>query len=112
MEQRILNIFNKMGFCNSFDDLDGLSIDRDFFLNDNLYYNIKSDIINLKSIISSSNVSVVQDNADIVQKWPLLNFTRQMLKLLGYTMQPIRKANGYDQHKKKIFKRFFVVKKK
>jgi hypothetical protein len=41
----------------------------------------------------------------------LLNYVRQMLNLLGYNMIPIRKYVGYNENKK-LFKRFFLIKKK
>ena len=112
MKDKIVELFKKINFIKSANELENLLIERDFFLNDELYYKIKADIICLKNILSSSNITVIQDNADIVQKWPLLNFVRQMLNLIGYNMIPIRKSAGYDENKKKLFKRFFLIKKK
>jgi hypothetical protein len=51
----------------------------------------------------------LQKNADIVQKWPLLNFVRQILNTYGYKMEPIRKADGYTLDGVKKYKRYFKI---
>ncbi len=112
MENKIKEILNKIGIkFTFFYELNNLIITRDSLLNDELYYSLKIDILDLRTVLSSSNVSVVQKNADIVQKWPLINLTRQLLNVCGYKMNPIRKSNGYDENKKKLYKRFFIIKK-
>jgi len=40
-----------------------------------------------------------------------LNLTRQILKMRGYKMQPIRKANGYSKDGTKLYKRLFKIQK-
>ena len=41
----------------------------------------------------------------------MLNLIRQILKVNGYNMNPIRKSDGYDKTGKKKYKRYFLIKK-
>ncbi len=86
-------------------------IERDIFLSIKKYDIVKKQIPHLKKIFSSSFLTSLQKNATNKQKWPLLNLIRQILKKHDYTMSPIRKSNGYSQEGKKLFKRFFIIKK-
>ena len=86
-------------------------IERDIFLSNNKYEKVKEQIPHLKKFFSSSFLTSLQKNATHKQKWPLLNLIRQILKKYDYTMSPIRKSNGYSQEGKKLFKRFFIIKK-
>ena len=52
----------------------------------------------------------LQKNADKSQKWPLLNFVRQILNTYGYKMEPIRKSDGYTLEGVKKYKRYFQIK--
>lgn len=88
-----------------------IMIEREIFLSSNKYDKVKQQIPNLKKSFSSSFLTSLQKNADHKQKWPLLNLIRQILKKYNYTMSPIRKSNGYSQEGKKLFKRFFIIKK-
>jgi hypothetical protein len=62
-------------------------------------------------MFSSSMLTSLQTNAPKKQKWPLLNLVRQILKSNDYKMEPIRKSAGYTKDGKKIYKRFFLIKK-
>ena len=88
-----------------------IMIEREIFLSKNKYDKVKEQIPHLKKVFSSSFLTALQKNADNKQKWPLLNLIRQILKKCNYTMYPIRKSNGYSQEGKKLFKRFFIIKK-
>jgi hypothetical protein len=55
----------------------------------------------------------LQKNANVCQRWPLLNLIRQILNTFGFKMDPIRKSDGYTLDGIKKYKRFFqIVKKK
>jgi len=93
------------------EDLEGLLICRDVLLHDKTYLNVKDDIPNIKKYFSSSSMTCLQEKACNIQKWPLLNLVRQILKANNFVMIPIRKSSGYDKNKKKIFKRYFKIEK-
>ena len=97
---------------NDVDDLNGLSILRDQLLSDNKYEEIKQLLPELKKIYSSSLMTSLQKNADKSQKWPLLNLIRQILNTHDYTMEPIRKSDGYTLDGVKKYIRYFFIKKK
>lgn len=86
-------------------------VDREALLKDSLYEDLKSDIDDLKKEFSSSSLTSLHKEADTKQKWPLLNLVRQILRVYGYKMQPIRKCDGYTADGVKKFKRFFLIKK-
>ena len=97
-----------------FDDwnqLDGMLIPRETLLSTMTYDNIKDDIQTMKKIYSSGSLTSLQKNAQDIQKWPLLNLVRQILKSNNYKMEPIRKSNGYTQEGKKKYLRYFIIKK-
>lgn len=91
--------------------LDGTFIERDIFLDDAKYERVKKKVAELKQYFSSSLLTSLQDNAGAKQKFPLINIVRQLLKAKYYNMEPKRKANGYDKSGKKLYKRFFLIKK-
>tara|TARA_B100000927_G_C16455370_1_gene465576 strand:- start:1020 stop:1382 length:363 start_codon:yes stop_codon:yes gene_type:complete len=111
MEETVINIFNIMDISYDIVKNTDLIIERSIFLNDTKYQIIQNEIPKLKDFFSSSFLTSLQKNANLKQKWPLLNLIRQILKKLNYQMVPIRKSNGYDNDGKKIFKRFFLIKK-
>lgn len=113
MEKEILNILHKSGLLihNNIDELNNQMILRDILLSDERYENCKEDIKNLKSYLSSSTLTSLQSNAEKNQKFLLLNLVRQLLKIYDYKMEPIRVSNGYSKDGKKLFKRFFKIKK-
>ncbi len=91
-------------------DLDGLLIPREDLLDNKKYNEIKQYIPELKNSFSSSFMTGLQKNADKIQKWPLLNLIRQILKIYNYQMVPIRKSDGYTLEGVKKYKRFFQIK--
>ena len=92
-------------------DLDGLLVPREKLLDNKKYEEIKTCIPELKKIFSSSCMTSLQKNADKIQKWPLLNLSRQILSFYNYKMEPIRKSDGYTLEGVKKYKRFFQIKK-
>jgi len=112
MEKDIQLLFSLIHIhINSLDDLPGTMIPRETLLSEDSYYSIKENIDNFKKYFSSSSMTSLHMNAEERQKWPLINLLRQILKANNFAMVPIRKANGYDKNKKKLFKRFFKIEK-
>ena len=111
MENKIIDIFNVIDISYHIIKNTELIVERDIFLNETKYNSISSMIPKLKEHLSSSFLTSLQKNATIKQRWPLLNLVRQILKINNYKMTPIRKSNGYTSDGKKLFKRFFLIKK-
>ena len=93
----------------TYDDLDGMLIPREIFLDKTNYINVKEDIAILKQIFASSSLTALQSTAEDNQKWPLLNLVRQILRSCNYKMTPKRVSAGYTKDGKKIYKRMFIV---
>lgn len=112
MNEDIKNIFNIAGLpFQELEEIDGILIERDILLNDEKYKQVHLKIPELKKYLSSSCLTSLQKNASVLQKWPLLNLIRQILKTYYFKMEPIRKSNGYTKDGKKLYKRFFLIKK-
>jgi hypothetical protein len=94
-----------------FNTLNGATIPRDILLKNEKLESMEDDIERLKSIFSSSYMTCLHKNASTKQKNPLLNLVRQILRSLGYKMDPFKKANGYTKDGKKIFTRYFRIEK-
>ena len=112
IDKHIINLLNKSGIhISSLKELDGYILEREILLHDTKLKNMEEDIKKIKEIFTVSSINCLQKNAKEKQKWPLLNLIRQTLKNINYNMSPFRKANGYDQNKKKIFIRYFKIEK-
>ena len=92
-----------------FDDLNGMLIPREIFLDTSIYSSVKEDIAMLKQIFASSSLTALQSTAESNQRWPLLNLVRQILKSCNYKMTPKRVSAGYMKDGTKIYKRVFIV---
>lgn len=90
---------------------DGIIIPRDMLLSSEKYEQLKPSIVRLKKIFSSKCMTSMHASAECNQKWPCLNLVRQVLKRMGYDIQPERRCAGRDQDGKKLFERFFKVNK-
>mgnify|MGYP001257411066 CR=1 FL=1 len=109
----LINFFNKCGLnCKSLKDLSEKQIPRDILLDLKLYNNLYDSICELKEIYSTTKTTSLQSSAESKQKWPLLNLVRQILKLNGYKLIPLRLSDGYTKDGKKKYKRFFLIKEK
>jgi hypothetical protein len=105
-------ILKQAGFeFNNEDKLNEQIIPREQLLCDKKYEEIKKLIPELKKVLSSSFMTGLQNNAEGLQKWPLLNLTRQILSVYKYKMMPIRKSDGYTKDGVKKYKRFFEIEK-
>jgi len=94
-----------------FDELDGMLVPREIFLDKTVYNSVKEDISVLKQVFTSSALTSLQSNAEDNQKWPLLNLVRQILRSCHYKMTPKRVSAGYTKEGKKIYKRMFIIEK-
>jgi hypothetical protein len=113
MDEECKNVLHKAGI--NFEDEDELSemlILRDVLLNDEKYNNMTKEIDSLKKTLSSSFLTSLQKSSIKAQKWPLLNLVRQILSCYNYSMEPIRKSDGYTLDGVKKYKRYFLIKKK
>jgi hypothetical protein len=112
-EQVILNFLKE---CNIIDkseeSLKELYIKREKLIQIDSYENLDSSIVKLKDTFSTSSITSLQESAKDRQKWPLLNLTRQLLKINGYVMKPFRKSAGYTSSGKKKYDRYFFVEEK
>lgn len=110
MDQIYIEILSEFGI-QDLEHLDGTMLERDAFINDEIYKRVKPKIADLKKYFSSSLLTSLQENAESKQKFPLINIVRQLLRVKYYQMEPIRKANGYEKSGKKLYKRYFLIKK-
>ena len=109
---KMINFLNKATIvCNNINDLNGMLIPREIFMNEERYKNIKEDIPELKKIFSSSYLTSLQETAQDKQRWPLLNLIRQLLRSCNYKLTPKRVSDGYTLDGKKKYKRMFIVEK-
>ena len=96
---------------NSLEQLNGMILPRDFFLDMENYEKIKKNITCLKKYLNSSYMTSLQSTAPDKQKWPLLNLVRQLLRSCKYNMVPKRISDGYTVDGKKKYKRVFIIEK-
>lgn len=91
---------------------DGLIIERDMLVSKEKYEALKPHIVELKKIFSSKCMTSMHACAEYNQRWPCLNLVRQVLKRMGYDIEPERRCAGRDEAGKKIFERFFRLHKR
>lgn len=112
MNDDIKNIFKIAGLpFEEINEINDLIIERDILLSTEKYKSVELKIPELKKYLSSSCLTSLQKDAEKKQKWPLLNLVRQILKIYYFKMEPIRKSNGYTKEGKKLYKRYFLIKK-
>ena len=97
--------------CGTLNDLNGMLLPREIFFNDILYKQLKEKIPALKQLFSSSYLTALQAPAEDVQKWPLLNLMRQVLRSCHFKLTPKRVSDGYTLDGKKKYKRMFIIEK-
>lgn len=108
----ILTFLNKgLITCTELNDLNGMLLPRELFLNDLLYKQLKEDIPMLKKLFSSSYLTALQEPAEKIQKWPYLNLIRQVLRSCHFKLTPKRVSDGYTVDGKKKYKRMFIIEK-
>ena len=85
---------------------------RNILLDTTKYEIIQKKLNLLKQYgFKSSYLSSLQRNSCQKQKWPLINLVRQLFKVCGYWLKPVRVSDGYSKTGKKQFKRYFKIEK-
>jgi len=85
---------------------------RNILLDITKYETIQKQLHVLKQYgFKSSYLSSLQRNSCQKQKWPLINLVRQLFKVCGYWLKPVRVSDGYSKTGKKQFKRYFKIEK-
>ena len=108
----LINFFNKGNIaCSSLNDLNGMLVPRELFFNETIYKELKATFPELKTIFSSSYLTALQEPAEKIQRWPLLNLIRQVLRSCSFKLTPKRISNGYTVDGKKKYKRVFIIEK-
>ena len=109
-EEIVLFFLNSCGITTtSLENIEGI-IPRENLLSDILYEKLKPDISKLKPILSSTQYTSMQKDADKSQRWPLINLIRQILRKYNYQLVPKRVCDGYTKDGMKKYKRFFEIK--
>lgn len=112
MEDIIVTILKKCNLItDKIDEVNGLHVPREIFLNETKYKELEEDILKLKKFLCSSSFTSLHNNAKTKQNWPLLNLVRQILKINNYKMKPYKKSNGYTKGGTKLYRRYFVIEK-
>ena len=110
MDDIVIDILTTIGIkCENISSLNGMIIPREILLDTSKYEEIQDKVGELKKYLSSSSLTALQNTAGLVQKWPVLNLARQLLKTYHLAMDPVRKSDGYDQDGKKKYRRFFII---
>lgn len=110
--KQFISFLKQVGIINNdLSELDSTLIERDMLILKDID-NFKDIINDIKQIytVNSTSIPSLKKSAKHKQKWPVLNLTRQILKVINYNMEPIRKSNGYTLDGKKLYKRFFIIK--
>ena len=66
MDALYLEILREFGI-QDLENLDGVLIERDAFLNDEIYKRVKTKVVNLKTYFSSSMLTSLQQNASLLK---------------------------------------------
>ena len=106
----ILDFLNHLDIsCNSMNELHGMLLPREMFFNESKYKLLKEKIPALKNIFSSSYLTALQEPAETLQKFPLLNLIRQVLRSCSFKLIPKRISDGYTKDGKKKYRRMFII---
>jgi len=112
MDSESKYILNSLGLeFEKIEELYGKMIFRDVLLSKEKYETLKDKITELKKTFSSSSMTSIQKNAEENQKWPLLNLVRQILLRYQIELEPKRKSAGYTKEGKKLYVRYFELRK-
>ena len=104
--KHLFSFFHKLDFHLSY------LFPRNILLDTSKYLFIHNHIHILKLFaFNSYYLNSLYKTSATKQKWPLINLVRQLFKICGYNLKPVRMANGYSKDGKKLFKRYFKVEK-
>jgi hypothetical protein len=108
MENATIGLFTKLNIDISNNSLDNILIEREKLLSKQIYDSLGEEIYKMRKLMRSSYFTSMQKTAEKSQRWPLINLLRQVLKVQGFKMKPVRKAYGY-KNGIKIYRRFFLI---
>jgi len=112
-EQFILEFLKECEIVDAKEEvLENIYIKRDKLIAMELYEKMEKAIKKLKRNVSTSCIRSLQESSKQTQKWPLLNHIRQLLRINGFVMKPIRKSAGYNDSGKKKYDRYFYIERK
>jgi hypothetical protein len=95
--------------CQTYQELDHLVIPREILICNKKYDDLQEYVSLFKTHFSSSYLTSLQNTACNKQRWPVLNFVRQILKAYHFKLTPKRLCDGYTKEKKKKYRRVFVI---
>ncbi len=109
LETIIQDMFLKLDIkITNLSELDGLVLERDIFLDDELYPSLSHFVPKIKDFLKSSYLTSLHKNSEEKQRFPCINLFRQVLKFANIKMSPFVISQGYEKTTgKKIIKRFF-----
>tara|TARA_B100000787_G_C16198499_1_gene302889 strand:- start:6118 stop:6486 length:369 start_codon:yes stop_codon:yes gene_type:complete len=112
MEPLIIEIFEHIGYSlKTEQELFDLSIPVEKLKEPTLMVKLYSMIPNVKSKYKSTSLTCLHKNSMDKQKFPAINFIRQILKCNGYLFNGYYICNGYNKaNGAKILSRFYNVK--
>lgn len=112
MEPLIIEMFNELGYIiKTEQDLFGLSIPVEKLKDPELIKKFYSIIPKVKSKYKSTSLTCLHKNGVSKQKFPAINFIRQILKCNGYLLNGYYICNGYNkQNGAKLLNRFYNIK--
>jgi len=111
-QEILLQFLHNCGIvCNTYNELDHLVIPRDILICNKKYNSLQEYVALFKKHFSSSYLTSLQNTAGNKQRWPVLNFVRQILKAYNFKLTPKRLCDGYTKEKKKKYRRVFVIEK-
>ena len=97
--------------CPTYHELNNLVIPREILICNKKYDGLQEYVLLFKKHFSSSYLTSLQNTAGTKQRWPVLNFVRQILKAYNFKLTPKRLCDGYTKEKKKKYRRVFVIEK-
>ena len=107
-----IKLFNVLGYdVSSKTELYELMIPRDRLLNLDLLKQIQTAIPEVSRRYKSSKLTCLHKNSKDKQKFPIINFVRQVLKCNDLHLAPFIVCKGYNKSTgKKLLDRYFKIK--
>ena len=112
MDPIIIEIFQYLGHdIKKEEDLTSITLTVESLKDPELIQNLYSIIPRVKSKYKSTSLTCLHKNSMEKQKFPAINFIRQILKCNGYLLNGYYICNGYNkQNGAKLLNRFYNIK--
>ena len=112
MDPLIIEIFEYLGHnITKKEDLTSITLTVESLKNPELIQKLYSIIPKVKSKYKSTSLTCLHKNSMEKQKFPAINFIRQILKCNGYILNGYYICNGYNKHNgAKLLNRFYNIK--